>query len=79
MFYLSARETAEKWGVNVSLVKRYCAQGRIPGVVFKDHVWRIPEDALRPSRTVSEYSMDRSCRNWPKSRKIRRKSGIFMV
>ena len=58
MFYLSARETAEKWGVNVSLVKRYCAQGRIPGVVFKDHVWRIPEDAIRPSRTVSEYSLE---------------------
>ena len=58
MFYLSARETAEKWGVNVSLVKRYCAQGRISGVVFKDHVWRIPEDAIRPSRTVSEYSLE---------------------
>ena len=58
MSYLSARETAEKWGVNVSLVKRYCAQGRIPGVVFKDCVWRIPEDAIRPSRTVSEYSLE---------------------
>ena len=31
MNYLSARQIAEKWCVNVSLVKRYCTQGRVPG------------------------------------------------
>ena len=56
MNYLSARQTAEKWGVNVSLVKRFCSQGRIPGVVFQGGTWRIPEDAIRPTRTVLEYT-----------------------
>ena len=58
MSYLSARETAEKWGVNVSLVKRYCIQGRVPGVVFQNGVWRIPEDAIRPTRTDLEYTSE---------------------
>ena len=58
MNYLSAKETALKWGVNVSLVKRYCAQGRVPGVVFRNGVWRIPEDAIRPTRTDSEYTSE---------------------
>ena len=56
MDYLSVKETAEKWGVNVSLVRRYCGQGRIPGAVCKDGVWRIPEDAVRPPRTISEHT-----------------------
>ena len=58
MNYLSAKETALKWGVNVSLVKRYCAQGRVPGVVFQNGVWRIPEDAVRVSRTDLEYTSE---------------------
>ena len=58
MNYLSAKETALKWGVNVSLVKRYCAQGRVPGVVFQNGVWRIPEDAIRVSRTDLEYTSE---------------------
>ena len=56
MSYLSARETAEKWGVNISLVRRFCLQARIPGIVYQNGVWRIPEDAVRPSRTISEHT-----------------------
>ena len=58
MSYLFARETAQKWGVNVSLVKRYCTQGRVPGVVFQNGVWRIPEDAIRPTRTDLDYTSE---------------------
>ena len=79
MSYLSARETAEKWGVNVSLVKRYCTQGRVPGVVFQNGVWRIPEDAIRPTRTDLEYTSEQELPELAKSCKIRRKSGIFTV
>ena len=58
MEYLSARETAEKWGVSMTLIRRYCTQGRIPGAVYQDGVWRIPEDAIRPTRTVLEYTSE---------------------
>ena len=56
MQYLSTRETAEKWGVSMTLIKRLCNQGRIVGAVYKDGVWRIPEDAVRVERTVLEYT-----------------------
>ena len=56
MQYLSTREIAEKWGVSMTLIKRLCNQGRIVGAVYKDGVWRIPEDAVRIERTVLEYT-----------------------
>ena len=56
MYYLSVRETAEKWGINISLVRRYCQQGRIPGAVQKKDGWYIPEDAVHPTRTVFEHT-----------------------
>ena len=58
MEYLSARGTAEKWGVSMTMIRRYCTQGRIPGAVYRDGVWRIPEDAIRPTRTVLEYTSE---------------------
>ena len=56
MQYLSTREMAEKWGVSMTLIKRLCNQGRIVGAMYKDGVWRIPEDAVRAERTVLEYT-----------------------
>ena len=58
MEYLSVRETAEKWGVSMTMIRRYCTQGRIPGAVCRDGVWRIPEDAIRPTRTVLEHTTE---------------------
>ena len=58
MKYLSTREMAEKWGVSITLIKRLCNQDRIPGAVYRDGVWRIPEDAIRVSRTDLEYTSE---------------------
>ena len=54
--YVSVKEIAEKWGVSAMLVRRLCRQDRIPGAVFREGVWRIPEDAVRVSRTDLEYT-----------------------
>ena len=56
--YVSVKEIAEKWGVSAMLVRRLCRQDRIPGAVWKDGVWRIPEDAIRVSRTDLEYTSE---------------------
>ncbi len=56
MKYVSVREIAEIWGINVSLVRRYCAQGRIPGAMQTKDGWRIPEYAVHPERTVLEHT-----------------------
>lgn len=38
------------------LIRRLCRQDRIPGAVWQDGVWRIPEDAVRISRTNLEHT-----------------------
>ncbi len=58
MKYLSTREMAEKWGVSITLIKRLCNQDRIPGAVYQNGVWRIPEGAIRVSRTDLEYTSE---------------------
>ena len=56
--YVSVKEIAEKWGVSAMLVRRLCRQDRIPGAVYKEGVWRIPEDAIRVSRTDFEHTSE---------------------
>jgi len=50
MEYLSTKEAAKKWGVNISLVRRHCSQERIPGAILKDGSWLIPANAKKPKR-----------------------------
>ena len=50
MEYLTTKETAAKWGVNVSLVRRHCMQDRIPGAIHKNGSWMIPANAKKPKR-----------------------------
>ena len=50
MEYLSTKEIAAQWGVNVSLVRRHCMQDRIPGAIHKNGSWLIPANAKRPKR-----------------------------
>ena len=77
MEYLSARETAEKWGVSMTMIRRYCTQGRIPGAVYRDGVWRIPEDAIRPTRTVLEYTSETELPELPKKLQNQKKKRNF--
>ena len=50
MEYLSTKETAKRWGVNTSLVRRHCSQGRVPGAIQRDGTWLIPEGTKRPPK-----------------------------
>lgn len=46
--YMSARETACKWGISESRVHKLCQTGRIPGLERFGRSWAIPEDAAKP-------------------------------
>ena len=48
MKYLSVKQTAEKWKVSPTMVRRYCLKGRIKGAVQEDSGWKIPEKAKKP-------------------------------
>ena len=49
--YISARESAKRWGVTERQVQRMCGAGMIDGVVRFGKSWAIPEDTLKPTRT----------------------------
>ena len=48
MDYVSAKEAAEKWRVNVRVVQSYCQSARIPGAKKYGASWMIPARAEKP-------------------------------
>ncbi len=50
MKYLSVCELAQKWKLTDRSVRKYCADGKIPGAFLTGKTWSIPEDAERPKR-----------------------------
>lgn len=49
MKYLSAAQTAEKWGISARRVQILCNEDRIPGAIHVGFVWAIPDDAEKPA------------------------------
>ena len=49
MKYLSVKEVAEIWEVSEAMIRKYCAQKRIPGAKQKGGMWVIPDTAKKPA------------------------------
>jgi predicted site-specific integrase-resolvase len=47
--YVSAKVTAEKWGVHVRVVQELCKDGRVKGAARLSREWMIPKDAEKPA------------------------------
>ena len=50
MSMITVAEAAEKWGISVQLVRRFCRENRISDAVMYEGIWFIPDDAARPDR-----------------------------
>ena len=50
MEYITVKEAAEKWYTSVQVVRRFCRQERIAGVVQQEGAWLIPKYAKKPGR-----------------------------
>ena len=48
MDYVTAQQTAEKWGVSLRRVQAYLKEERIDGAIKFHRVWMIPKDAVQP-------------------------------
>ena len=48
MDYLSAKQTAQKWGVSIQRIQVICKQGRVPGAFIVGNSRAIPADAQKP-------------------------------
>lgn len=46
--YMTAKETAEKWGVTVRRIQSLCKSGRLNQAVKFGRDWMIPCDTVRP-------------------------------
>lgn|GEM_PF-5976767 len=64
MEYISAKETALKWGITKARVIVLAKKGRIPGAVLCGNQWLIPNNAQKPgdARRKSASSADYSFR-----------------
>ena len=52
MKYLNSNEMAKKWNISERSVRNYCAMGRIPGAFLEGKKWLIPENSIKPTRSV---------------------------
>lgn len=49
MKYLSVKEAAEIWNISERMVRKYCEQDRIEGLIQTGNIWVIPASAKRPT------------------------------
>ena len=49
MKYMSAPETAKKWGISERRVQKLCEENRIPGVARFSRMWLIPKATEKPA------------------------------
>lgn len=54
MDYMTVKEASEKWKISERMIRRYCDQDRIEGVIHVSGVWAIPVDAPQPNETKTE-------------------------
>lgn len=50
--YMTAKDKAKQWNVSERMVQMWCKDKVINGVTQFGSVWAIPEDAVKPTRTV---------------------------
>ena len=48
MKYLSAKQTAVKWGISSRRIQILCKEDRVPGAFIVGNSWAIPENAEKP-------------------------------
>lgn len=49
MEYISTREAAKLWQVNIRVIQNYCKESRIPGAKKYGITWLIPKNAKKPA------------------------------
>ena len=48
MDYITVKEAAEKWGMEIRQVQAACESGRVESAIRKGHMWLIHKDAPKP-------------------------------
>ena len=56
MKYLSSSEIAKLWNMSERSVRNYCSLGRITGAYLDGKKWKIPDNSLKPNRSIRHIS-----------------------
>ncbi len=75
MKYLSVAEFAKRWELTERSVRKYCADGKIPGVFLTGKTWNIPENAEKPTRAKRKSNKPKTLLDVLKSEKESKLSG----
>ncbi len=75
MKYLSVAEMAKKWNLTDRSVRKYCADGKIPGAFLTGKTWNIPEDSEKPKRAKRKSSKPQTLLDILKEQKDSKLSG----
>ena len=75
--FITVKEAANKWNISERSVRNYCALGRVDGAVFKDGVWRIPEDSKKPVRSNEKQNKNYLLETLREEKKHSIKGGIY--
>mgnify|MGYP003297487174 CR=1 FL=1 len=59
MTYISARETADKWGISQRRVAVLCSENRIENAIMIGNMWIIPSNAKKPIDARSTRYMEK--------------------
>ena len=75
MKYLSVKTIAKRWNLTDRSVRKYCADGKIPGAFLTGKTWNIPEDCKKPGRVKRKSSKPKTLLNILKEQKDSKLSG----
>ncbi len=75
MKYLSVSDFAKRWGLTNRSVRKYCADGKIPGAFLTGKTWNIPEDSQKPLRQKRKSNKPKTLLDILKEQKESRLSG----
>ncbi len=75
MQYLSVAQVAKMWNMTDRNVRKYCADGKIPGAFLTGKTWSIPENAQKPPRSNATASAKQTLLNILQEQKDSRLSG----
>ena len=60
--YVGAKAMAERWNISVRQVQMLCSNGKIENAAKFGHVWTIPVNTPKPTRT-GKYKPGRKTKN----------------
>lgn len=75
--FITVKEASIKWNVSERSVRNYCVQGRVPGAVFENGCWMVPDIVKKPTRLNEKENKNYLLERLREEKKHQIKGGIY--